>query len=511
MKHLTILVLLYLPVCSAYPLNGEAMKDSNRNLVQKYLENYYNLSKDKTFFARRQGSNPVVKKIQEMQKFLGLKVTGRLDSDTLEVMRKPRCGVPDVGHFSTFPGMPRWRKTHLTYSAAHELGHSLGLQHSANPEALMYSVYNPLTDLAQFRLSQDDVNGIQSLYGPPAASPADPVVPTESVPTETPATCDPTLSFDALSTLRGEILFFKDRKIQYRNKFWAIRGTEMQAGYPRDIHTLGFPPTIRKIDAAVSDEEKKTYFFVEDKYWRFDENSESMDQGFPRLISDDFPGVKPKVDAVLHAFGFFYFFSGSSKFGFDPNDWVVTHILRSNTWLSTFLPSETEDAPHDYLTLTDHLLTPHDDLQETPLGKADFSWLTDGSSYLSNDYGKYCAGFAVVTPSEVIKAAPLPLATSAQQDELYTLALACILAKDKAVNIYTDSRYAFEVAHVFGISASDAGQHWTPAVFPIHALFPMMIPKRGPSDIEGRKDEQISGGKRLDTGNLGLEDLTVDQ
>lgn len=28
-----------------------------------------------------------------------------------------------------------------------------------------------------------------------------------------------------------------------------------------------------------------------------------MEQGFPRLIGDDFPGVEPKVDAALHAFG----------------------------------------------------------------------------------------------------------------------------------------------------------------------------------------------------------------
>lgn len=52
--------------------------------------------------------------------------------------------------------------------------------------------------------------------GPPTASRDDPVVPTESVPPEpgTPATCDPALSFDAVSTLRGETLFFKDRSDQ---------------------------------------------------------------------------------------------------------------------------------------------------------------------------------------------------------------------------------------------------------------------------------------------------------
>ncbi|XP_058925888.1 stromelysin-1-like [Kogia breviceps] len=475
-RNLPVLLLLCVGVCSAYPLDRATKdKDDSMDLVQQYLEKYYNLEKDVKLFVRRKDSGPVVKKIQEMQRFLGLEVTGKLDSDTLEVMRKPRCGVPDIGHFSTFPGKPKWRKTHLTYRivnytldlprdfvdsaiekavtvwkkvtpltfsrinegeadimitfavrehgdffpfdgpgkdlahayppgpgirgdahfdddekwtkdtsginllfvAAHELGHSLGLQHSTHREALMYPVYNPVTNLDETQLSQDDVNGIQSLYGPPTASPDDSVVPTESVPPEpgTPATCDPALSFDAVSTLRGEILFFKDRyfwRKSFRtsepefhlissfwpslpsgidaayeviskdsvfifkgNQFWAIRGREVQAGYPRDIHTLGFPSTIRKIDAAFSDKEKKkTYFFVEDKYWRFDEKRQSMEPGFPKQIVEDFPGVGPEVDTVFEAFGFYYFFSGSSQLEFDPNAKKVTYVLKSNRWLN---------------------------------------------------------------------------------------------------------------------------------------------------------------------------------
>ncbi|KAK7812797.1 hypothetical protein U0070_019823, partial [Myodes glareolus] len=468
-------------------------------MVAKYLEKYYGLAEDAKQFVKKKDSSPVVKKIQEMQKFLGLEMTGKLDSNTMDVMLKPRCGVPDVGGFSTFPGSPKWRKTHLTYRvvnytpdlpresvdsaiekalkvweavtpltfsrlsegeadimisfaagehgdfvpfdgpgavlahayapglgingdahfdddeqwtddttgtnlflvAAHELGHSLGLFHSDKTEALMYPVYKSSTDLARFRLSQDDVDGIQSLYGPPPASPDVPVVPTKpnSPEPELSLMCSPDLSFDAVSTLRGEFLFFKDRSdkrtlnpylllmkmlrkdsnmpIHFWRKslrtpepgfylissfwpslpssidaayevanrdtvfvfkgtqFWAVRGHEEQAGYPKSIHALGFPPAVRKIDAAVSAKEtKKTYFFVNDQYWRFDEKKRSMEPGFPRKIAKDFPGVDSKVDAVFEAFGFFYFFSGSTQLEFDPNAKKVTHVLKSNSWFN---------------------------------------------------------------------------------------------------------------------------------------------------------------------------------
>ncbi|KAM7338097.1 hypothetical protein ACRRTK_004216 [Alexandromys fortis] len=413
---------------NAYPLQGAVRQEPpNMDFAQQYLEKYYNLDKNEKQMFKRKNSSPVVKKIQEMQKFLGLEMTGKLDSNTMDVMLKPRCGIPDVGGFSIFPGSPKWRKNHLTYRVenytpdlpresvdsaiekalkvweavtplrfsrlsegeadimisfaagehgdfipfdgpggvlAHAYAPGLGINGDAHfdddeqwtedttdkTEALMYPVYKSSTDLARFRLSQDDVDGIQSLYGPPPASPDVPVVPSKpnTPEPELSLMCSPDLSFDAVSTLRGEFLFFKDSmdaayEVTSRDtvfvfkgtQFWAVRGHEEQAGYPKSIHALGFPLTVRKIDAAVSAKEtKKTYFFVGDQYWRFDEKKRSMEPGFPRKIAKDFPGIDSKVDAVFEAFGFFYFFSGSSQLEFDPNAKKVTHVLKSNSWFN---------------------------------------------------------------------------------------------------------------------------------------------------------------------------------
>lgn len=53
--------------------------------------------------------------------------------------------------------------------AAHELGHSLGLGHSNVFGALMYPTYIA-RDTRDYRLHQDDINGIQALYGKQEAS-----------------------------------------------------------------------------------------------------------------------------------------------------------------------------------------------------------------------------------------------------------------------------------------------------------------------------------------------------
>ena len=55
--------------------------------------------------------------------------------------------------------------------------------------------------------------------------------------------------------------------------------------------------------------------------------------------------------------------------------------------------------------------------------------------------------YAVVTTREVLEAQPLPPGTTSQKAELTALTRALHLAKGKRANIYTDSKYAFLIAH----------------------------------------------------------------
>ncbi|XP_073525772.1 matrix metalloproteinase-18-like [Phyllobates terribilis] len=469
MKNFLLVLLLSVAYCSAFP--AEPPKGNEKNdakFAEEYLKRYYNLKID-IRQSRMKGGSPLIQKIKEMQQFLGLKVTGTLDSDTMEMMHQSRCGVTDVGEFNIFPGNKGWNKRDLTYRilnytpdmpqsevdqaiqrafkvwsdvtpltftrifegisdieisfaaqvhndfypfdgphgtlahafapstgiggdahfdedetwtsgsngynlfivAAHEFGHSLGLYHSTDPSALMYPTYH-FVEPSEFRLPEDDVNGIQSLYGA-RITPVEPTVPEKPSEPSTPSSCLPNTSFDAVTTLRGEILFFKEKTFwrqissnsevehhlintfwpslpnnihaayEYQDgdqvrifkgvKYWTLRGFEITADSPKSIYDLGFPRTVRRIDAAVYDTiSKKTYFFVNDNYWSYDEKKQTMDSGFPKKIIDNFPGLT-KIGAAFQKDKFLYFFDGHRQYEFSIAQKRVTRLLKNNSWI----------------------------------------------------------------------------------------------------------------------------------------------------------------------------------
>ncbi|NXA82017.1 MMP3 protein, partial [Thryothorus ludovicianus] len=469
------LLLLCAAFSCAFPANTRQTKEEDIQLIQKYLENYYSFKKDGEPFVWK-NNNAMTQKLKEMQEFFGLEVTGKLDSSTLDLAQKRRCGFPDVAGFSTFAGEPKWTKqvltyrivnytpdlhpadvnaaikkalsvwssvtplrfikkdrgdadimisfaarghndfipfdgpggslahayapgkdfggdahfdedemwtkstegTNLFYVAAHEFGHSLGLSHSKDPNALMYPVYRKFNPSAL--LHQDDITGIQYLYG---SSPntnnyqresTEVKDPTESKDPALPNSCSSNLTFDAVTTFRGEIMFFKEKYIWRKhpavrtadfelvssfwprlppgvdaayeipekdeiiifkgNEFWAVSGDTILPGYPQKLYTLGFPKDVTKIDASFHNRiEGKTYYFIADKFWSYDKKSQSMGRK-SLLTRDTFPGINGKIDAVFQHESFLYFFSGRKQFEFDLDKKRVTRILKTNFWFA---------------------------------------------------------------------------------------------------------------------------------------------------------------------------------
>ncbi|KAG8523178.1 Matrilysin, partial [Galemys pyrenaicus] len=258
MQLATLCAVCLLPSSLALPLSQRpgGWSELQWKWAQNYLKRFYPSD------SKTKDANNLEAKLKEMQKFFHLPITGILNSQILEIMKKPRCGMPDVAEYTLSPGQPKWnskvityrlasytadlppvtvnwliekafnmwskevplsfrrvkwgiadimirfvRREHgdlypfdgpgntlahayfpgpglggdahfdedehwtsgrtsginLLYVATHELGHSLGLSHSSDPDAVMYPTYE-YGNLEDFKLSQDDIKSIQELY-----------------------------------------------------------------------------------------------------------------------------------------------------------------------------------------------------------------------------------------------------------------------------------------------------------------------------------------------------------
>uniref|UniRef100_A0A3Q0RAJ8 Collagenase 3 n=1 Tax=Amphilophus citrinellus TaxID=61819 RepID=A0A3Q0RAJ8_AMPCI len=245
--------------------------------------------------------------------------------------------------------------------AIHEFGHALGLPHSPDPGAIMYPPYN-FDPGYEPQLSFQDVKDIQKLYG--ELSWIQP-------PPKTPAKCDPDLSFDAVTELQQEVLFFKDRFMWRKhpqfdetritlisslwpdtvppnldavyqnvwenvilffkgNKYWVLRQLNLEEGFPRNLSTLGFPSRIKSVDAALHfRNDRYTVFFTGDECWRYLRSYSSLAL-FPVFMLSWIP---TPLDAAVFYNGFTYLYSGPYMHEYSLSTGRLYRVLRNNYFL----------------------------------------------------------------------------------------------------------------------------------------------------------------------------------
>ncbi|XP_075938280.1 matrix metalloproteinase-15 [Anarhichas minor] len=248
--------------------------------------------------------------------------------------------------------------------AVHELGHALGLEHSDNPSAIMAPFYQWI-HTHNFTLHEDDIRGIQYIYGknahvppplPPPRPPAPPRPP--KLPDhQAPDICDG--DFDTVTMLRGEMFVFKGRwfwrvrrnrvldnypmpisvfwnglpsdiDAAYErhdgkfvffkdDRYWVFREADVLPGYPQPLHEYGQGVPAHKIDTAIWWEPNGyTYFFSGDRYWRYSEETRTTDRDFPKPINrwGRIP-PSPKGAFLSDDGAYTYFYKGANYWRFD--------------------------------------------------------------------------------------------------------------------------------------------------------------------------------------------------
>jgi hypothetical protein len=199
--------------------------------------------------------------------------------------------------------------------ALHEAGHTLGLDHSADADAVMVAYYPG----SRRELGEDDILGIHKLYGT--------------------RTRNKWRHFD--TAIDGQIAAYG--KSYFFNKFQYLRYDWIDdlpdAGYPqatrnswRDLPAgfgfAGLGPHLHGIDAALNgqgDSRGKLYLFRGNQYVRYDWFRDRMDPGYPYTIAAHWRGLPAEFtqdfDSAVAgrgpATGKAFFFKGSQYLRYD--------------------------------------------------------------------------------------------------------------------------------------------------------------------------------------------------
>ena len=256
------------------------------------------------------------------------------------------------------------RGKNLLWVTVHELGHSLGLEHSNERGAIMYPWYQGYQG-DDFDLTYDDVAGIQNIYGSRVPTTQGPV--TENPPTiqttVAPKICQGNFRGIFLDKPSGETYVINDDKVYILGKNLGIKKGPVEldtlfpgldradAVYVNRVDNIvffkgsryytydrvlnarlleegsiydkfrGLGRDVTKVDAAfIWKKNGRMYLFAGDDYYRYDESRGRIDYGYPRKINAAWNGVPDNVDAVfIWRNEKTYFFKGNQFYRMDDS------------------------------------------------------------------------------------------------------------------------------------------------------------------------------------------------
>ncbi|XP_067683529.1 neutrophil collagenase-like [Haliotis asinina] len=179
-----------------------------------------------------------------------------------------------------------WERKYLEKVAAHEFGHSLGLQHSNVDGALMSAYYSGA--IRTYGLSDDDISAIQVLYGKPSGYVLGVFIPTKapSVPT--------------CNNLFQAVVWGADKQTYgiYMDQAYAINDDKYAKSIPKRLQIV-FPGAPVEVDFAFTmnrNGQTVTYMFMGPNVWRF--TGYTLDKDYP--VGFDVSNLpEPPISAVV--------------------------------------------------------------------------------------------------------------------------------------------------------------------------------------------------------------------
>ncbi|KAK7455714.1 hypothetical protein BaRGS_00039454 [Batillaria attramentaria] len=191
----------------------------------------------------------------------------------------------------------------LLIVATHELGHSLGLKHSRDPNALMYPYYGTTN-----ALGDDDIRAIQYLYGkridqrpttrrpvtyrpPQTARPVYTTTrPTYTLRPRTTSTPPPPLLTLWDAAFHFDVVIKDVHDARHRNVYTGIMGEDfyrfdqdgLLPGYPTSLHQIYQQAPVKADSVFTNPQTQATYFVKDNQVWRY--TNFVLDPEFPRSV-----------------------------------------------------------------------------------------------------------------------------------------------------------------------------------------------------------------------------------